>query len=230
MGDMVDSVNPANIGPEHNGELAARITVLADPAGEVFDLESGNAGADRCARAIAARFRAGHFSTFYVNESTEAAAVESVAAAGVPLLGVEVWPAPGCYLWPSDPSGNIAAGRWRPPVAPVAVQDRFLGPVDLSTTFGSWPFGVAGYIDGPVSQWPAAAWARFATFTQPIPPAPGTEDDDMITCMFDPESHQQHVFRERQSDGLVDHWYYAVAHDGQAAVPWQHEVLPAPAG
>lgn len=55
------------------------------------------------------------------------------------------------------------------------------------------------------------------------------ENADMITSFYDPESHQQHVFRERPNGGLVDHWYYSIAHDGNPAVPWQHEVLPAPA-
>lgn len=170
---MVDAVDPANIARSFDHLLALRISVLADPAGQCFDGERGDAGPGPVAAAIVSRFVHGYWSVLYVNEATERDYSDAVWAASVPLLGVESWPTRGCYLWCADPSGNIASGGWRPHVAPVAIQDRYLGTVDLSTTYDPFPFRVAGYIDGPQSAWPADAWSRFATVTEAPTPTPG---------------------------------------------------------
>lgn len=168
MTDHIDAVNPENIPAAWDGLPVSRISVLADPEGHVFDLEAGNAPAVSVASAARIRLGVGRWSAAYVNESSELQLLEAIAEAGISLTAAWAWPAPGVYLWCADPSGNIAAGRWVPAVAPILVQDRYPGPYDLSTVFGAFPGRVAGYIDGIRSQWPAAAWGRFS----PLPDVP----------------------------------------------------------
>ncbi|HVH77959.1 MAG TPA: hypothetical protein VM782_01095 [Stellaceae bacterium] len=182
MGDQVDAVDPANIAASFDGGFALRITVLADWTGQAFDGETGDAGPDAVAHAIQSRFAQSRWSVLYVNESTEIPYCDAVQAAGVALLDVGFWPKPGCYEWCADPSGNIRSGGWRPRVAPVAVQDRYYGSIDLSTTFGAFPFTVAGYIDGAQSVWPEAAWTRFNKFPDnpPQPPPRPIKEDTVV--------------------------------------------------
>lgn len=162
MGEMIDAVNPANIGPEWDHGLALRISVLADPAGQAFDFEAGDAGAGPVSWAMGVRFGERWWSVGYVNGWNIGELTAAMANRGLSWTDADRFPAPGVYLWAADPSGNIAAGRWRLPVIPVAVQDRYLGSYDLSTTHPAFPFTVAGYIDGARSAWPVLAWARYA--------------------------------------------------------------------
>lgn len=172
MTDQIDAVEPSNISASWDGLPAARITVFANPRGQWFDLEGNNAGAGLVATAIRQRFDAGYWSGIYVNETTEADATTALTREGLHWTDALFWPAPGVYEWCADPSGNIATGRWKPPVSPVAVQDRYPGPYDLSRVNGPYTGRVAGYIDGPQSKWPAAAWNRFTTIPDSGPGQP----------------------------------------------------------
>lgn len=176
--DHIDAVNPTNIPAAYDGEPVAKITVFSNPGGQWFDMESGNADPVADARAIRERLDSGKWAGVYFPESWQARATGALASQGITLAGSERWPAPLCYLWCADPSGNIAAGRWTPPVQPVLVQDRYPGSYDLSTVHGQYPGRVAGYIDGPQSQWPSDAWNRFVRLPDsPTPPQP--EEPDM---------------------------------------------------
>jgi hypothetical protein len=168
MGTMTDAVDPANIPASLDGTPALRISVLASRQGQAFDGEKGNAGPSAVADTIAVKMQDREWSVLYVNQDTEGAYVGALAAKGIRPVDFLAWPEPGVYLWCADPSGNIAAGKWKPAAAPIAVQDRYPGPIDQSTTFGTFPAQAAGYIDGPISVWPEAAWERFALITGPI--------------------------------------------------------------
>ena len=172
MGDMVDAVDPANIAHVYDHGLALHVSVLADQAGQCFDGEIGDTGPGPVAAAVKARYDRGLWSVLYINESLENADRSAVVTFGVPVYGADHWGRVGCFVWCADPSGNIRSGGWKPRVPPVAIQDRYLGTVDLSTTFGNFPFTVAGYIDGPASKWPDDAWARFAALAPAQPPQP----------------------------------------------------------
>ena len=162
--DQIDAVNPANIPAAYDGQPAARITVVADQHAQIFDVsDTGNASPAAAASSVAARYARGAWSVCYINQSGEQAMTDALRQdAGMVWTDARYWPMRGAYLWCADPSGNIAAGRWTPPVAPVAVQDRYHGTYDLSTVSGPYSGRVAGYIDGPQSAWPPGAWARFA--------------------------------------------------------------------
>lgn len=180
MGTMFDAVDPANIPAECDGKPALRITVLADADGACFDVEAGNAGVPAVLAAVKARIAKGRWAVGYVNEDTFGQMSAAMPAEGLSWAGAEAWPAPGLYIWAADPSGNIAAGRWVLPVTPLAVQTGYHGSYDLSETAANFPAAAAGYIDGKVSMWPAAAWDRFAELalggplSVPVPPAPPT--------------------------------------------------------
>lgn len=172
MGVMIDAVNPANIPAEYDGAEAVHITVLANPGGEVFDYENGNAPADEVAASMQHRSALKKWSIGYVNESMFPALTEAMRALGFGWASATAWPAPGVYLWAADPSGNIAAGIWRPGVVPLAIQRRYFGSTDESDTVPNFPARVAGYIDGAISAWPASAWSRFINVGASPAPAP----------------------------------------------------------
>ena len=181
MGQMLDSANPANIPADLDGMPALRITVLANPAGQCFDYETGNAGASSVAAGCRSRADAGKWSVVYTDWDHIQAVTDALHLAGLGWSEASAWPAVGVYLWAADPSGNIARGTWRPPVTPLAVQGGQQNGCDVSVTADRFPARVAGYIDGPVSQWPGSAWDRFTAIpdtptgtqpSQPSPPAP----------------------------------------------------------
>lgn len=178
MGNMYDAVDPGNLPAQLDGQQALHITVQANPGSECFDIEQGNASGFSVGGSIKARYDRGLWSIAYISEdflSTLRALVENNQ---LPLLPADSWPAPGCYLWAA--TGGATPGTIPPwcPVTPIAVQDRYQGVYDVSTTFGRFPAAVAGYDDGPVSVWPAAAWNRFTPISatepaptpQPVPP------------------------------------------------------------
>lgn len=178
MGSQVDAVNPANIPAELDGKVAARCSVLAAPGADVYDLETGNAPAAEVATAVAGNIGAGRACVIYVNQSTQQDALHALAVKELRFSSSAAWPAAGVYLAAADPDvtpGEIPAWCAAPP---VFVQDQFLSDHDISTTFGAYQAEVLGYIDGPESEWPAAAWERFAPMwpdtaahpTEPVPP------------------------------------------------------------
>jgi hypothetical protein len=125
------------------GRVVGAITVLADERYNIFDSEAGNAGTDAVATAVANRLQSRLHSTCYTNRDNLAGLSRSLQRKGVHWTDAQFWPEPGCYLWaaaPGTPPGRLPA--WCP-VSPVAVQDRALGPYDLSTTFHNWPAGTA---------------------------------------------------------------------------------------
>ena len=111
------------------------ITVLANPEGEAFDGETGNAGPEQVAAAILERIQSHKWAILYTNQEQQQTYLQALRGKGVNPSGRESWPAPGVYLWCADPSGNIAAGHWQPPVAPVAVQDQWNQGWDHSTLY-----------------------------------------------------------------------------------------------
>lgn len=190
---MVDAVDPVNIPAELDGSWALSVTVLANAAGQAFDVEGGNASVAAVAAAVLTRARHSKWSVLYVNESNSAEVFDAVTAIGVPLEPGSAWPKPGAYIWAADPSGNIAGGRWHLPVEPLAVQSRYLGTRDESDTVDNFPAKVAGYIDGAVSAWPAETWAAFHVLPDqgvtpgpdpgPRPPAPPAPTPDEVIEM-----------------------------------------------
>lgn len=173
LAQCVDSTNPDNIAQGLDGLPALRITVLADVGGQVFDSEALNAGVAAVARACRLRVSAYTWAVIYVNQDRCQAQTDALRAEGVYWADLAQWPQPGIYLWaaaPRTPPGTVP--DWCP-VHPVMVQDRWLGTVDISTVFGSFPARAAGYIDGPNSQWPTEAWARFTLIPDSGIPDPG---------------------------------------------------------
>lgn len=193
MTDQIDAVNPANIPANYDGQPAARITVFASPAGQAFDVsDTGNAGPVAVARAVASRYQAGKWSLCYVNQSGYEGMTQALELVGLGWTDASQWPRRGAYLWCADPSRNIATGAWVLPVVPVAVQDRYLGSYDLSTISGPYSGRVAGYIDGPNSQWPAAAWDRFTT----IPDTSTDMKEDTVLAHFNDAAGNNYVLVE----------------------------------
>lgn len=176
MGTMWDSVHPENLPAEAAAGPALRITVLADPEGECFDLERGNAPANRVADALAVRTDKGLWSVLYTNGNGMAESESAMAAKGLRLTDAARWPAPGVYLWAADPTGEPHLRPAWATVAPLACQHTWDQSFDVSETADNFPCTAAGYVDGPESQWPADAWAKFRpvgdTPPAPTPPAP----------------------------------------------------------
>jgi peptidoglycan hydrolase-like protein with peptidoglycan-binding domain len=120
-----------------------RITVTADPAHELFDSETGNAGTDAVAQAVDARREQGRWSVVYTNAANLAGLQSSLNAKSLRWAEAGAWPAPGVYLWaaaPGTPPGTIPS--WCP-VSPVAVQDRWEQTFDVSSCYGHFPVSPA---------------------------------------------------------------------------------------
>lgn len=169
MTDCYDAVNPNNLPAFLDGAPALRITVLASPDGEAFDVEQGNAGPTPVAGACHDRYVKGLWSMVYTNEDGHQAVTDALAVLGLGWTPAVEWPKPGVYLWAADwdiPTGQVPS--WCP-VAPLMVQNRHPGPFDVSWVNGAITCRVAGYIDGAESTWPAAAWSRFAAIGSPHP-------------------------------------------------------------
>lgn len=119
--------------------VVGHITVLANEAWEIFDSETENAGTDAVATAVADRFQNRKPSTVYTDADNCPGQTQSLQRKGIHWTEAQFWPEPGCYLWATAPGttpGSLPA--WCP-VSPVAVQDRWMGGYDLSTTFRGWP-------------------------------------------------------------------------------------------
>lgn len=191
MGTMADAVNPSNIPASYNGGIVMPVTVLADPAGIAFDIETGDASPAEAAAAIALRAAKNLPSVAYFNQEFATSAVQALAAKGLALSSVSRWPAPGVYLWAAAPGTTPGVVPTWCPVRPVAVQDRWDGTADLSTTYGGFQATVAGYLDGATSKWAAEAWTKYKVlgFTSPQTrgdQTPNTVSEDfgmeLVTC------------------------------------------------
>lgn len=118
-----------------DGRIAVNITVLADEAWEVFDSETGNAGVDAVATAIANRYQDRKWSWAYSNRDNLPGLTQALKRKSLTWTDASMFPALGVYLWVAAP--GTSPGRTPPglPVQPVAVQDRAVGPYDASTLF-----------------------------------------------------------------------------------------------
>lgn len=133
--DGAESMWPVEAWQAFQHDTLIHITVLADQTYEAFDGELGNAGPAAVATAIANRIADKKWCWLYSNQDQLPGYLQALKGKGVQPLDRSLFPKPGCYLWLADPSGNIAAARWVPPVDPVAVQDRYEGTFDVSTLF-----------------------------------------------------------------------------------------------
>lgn len=163
MGDLYDSIDQARIpadapavmgyidGPKSQwsaedwaaraGVPTVRATVLANPAGEVFDCEPGNASPDDVAEAMAVREGQGEWSLGYTNEAGLGALTNAIEAKSLRWKGAELWPEPGVYLFAADPTGAEHTDVKWAPVAPLAVQWQWEPDEgwDRSVTVGAFP-------------------------------------------------------------------------------------------
>lgn len=140
--DGSESAWPAEAWDAFKTDPLVRITVLAKEGSDAYDGETGNAGPDQVANAIANDVADGHHPWLYSNQDQLPAYLQAIKGKGLSPSDRQAWPKAGFYLWLADPSGNITAGRWVPPVDPVAVQDEFAGGYDHSTlyvTLGAQP-------------------------------------------------------------------------------------------
>lgn len=117
------------------GDPVVKITVLAAEGADAYDGETGNAGPDAVAGAMANAVADGRHPWLYSNKDLLGSYLAALRGKNVYPKDRSEWPKPGVYLWLADPSGNIRSGAWVPPVDPVAVQDAFLGGFDHSTLF-----------------------------------------------------------------------------------------------
>jgi hypothetical protein len=171
--DGVVSAWPAEAFTSLENCIPWKITVLANPAHEIFDHEAGNVGPARIAEAIAARLAQGKWSIVYSNGSELPTVQHALQQHGIQFSGGEMWPSVGVYLWCAHPGttpGHIPP--WAP-VHPVAVQDRWEKDWDISTVYGNFPnpttIPAAGH--PPVPQTPApppAPTQRTCTVNLPV--------------------------------------------------------------
>ena len=126
---------PADAWDAFRDRQTVRITVLAAPGADAYDGETGNAGPEPVAAALAGEVGAGRHPMLYSNRDELPAYLAALHSKGVNPSDRSQWPRPGVYLWLADPSGNLATGAWRPPVDPVAVQDRQESGADHSTLY-----------------------------------------------------------------------------------------------
>ena len=138
------------------GRVAGHITVLADERYEIFDSETGNAGVDAVATSVATRFERRQESTVYTNKDNFPAQDQALRHKGLHWTDAAFYPEPGCYLWAASPGTTPGELPSWCPVAPVAVQDRWLGDYDVSTTFHNWPTGQPQPAPPPPPQPPPA--------------------------------------------------------------------------
>jgi hypothetical protein len=151
MPTMADAVNYLNLpsgmaayagymdGPESQWPAAGwvkypsamPISVLANSVAMAFDVEPGNASPAKVSAAVAERKAKSLPSVVYVDKDT-------LAKLSVDWLEASRWPAPGAYLWAAAPGSKVGTPPSWCPVKPVAVQDRYPGPYDLSTLYTGW--------------------------------------------------------------------------------------------
>ena len=125
--DGKDSEWPAEAWAKFSVPLLT-ISVEANPEAMSFDVEAGDASPARVSTAVAERAVEGLPSVIYCRDTTGLA---------VTWLAVTQWPRPGAYMWAAGGHPGTPAPDWCP-VAPVAVQDRYLGAYDLSTLKTGW--------------------------------------------------------------------------------------------
>lgn len=177
---MVDSTNPGNVPAELDGKPLILLSVLADPDGDGYDAETGNAAPAEVAATVAVKVHAGHWAVVYADEPYTAQMVNELGARELRFAHAEQFPAAGVYLGAADwTHGAHLQPTWTD-VHPVFCQWTNGAEVDTSETAPNFPAEVMGYLDGRESAWPADAVARFARMSTvapspvpaPVPPAP----------------------------------------------------------
>jgi Putative peptidoglycan binding domain len=126
---------PAQAVQQLGPRIAVNITVLADETWEVFDAETGNAGNELVATAVANRYQDRKWSWVYSNLDNLPDLTAQLKRKGLVWADAQYWPARGVYLWAAAPGttpGTVPA--WCP-VRPAAVQDRWSPGYDLSTVY-----------------------------------------------------------------------------------------------
>lgn len=187
-----DSVHPELIPPALDGQAAIRGSVFADPAADWFDYsDTGNASADTVAEVVRGRAQAGKWSVVYSNQDGYPAMTAALARRGLGWSHAEAWPKPGVYLWLVDLESGPVWPSWFTVVRPVLIQFQWTGNFDLSIPAPNFPSRVAGYIDGPRSQWPASAWTRFEVITQNLPPDPPPAPPSQQPTIVPPEIEKE---------------------------------------
>ena len=120
------------------------ISVTGDQGQPVHDCEFGAESPALSATAAANRVQNGLWAALYSSQDNLPNVTAALKGKGLYWRDASFWPAPGAYLHIADPSGNIKAGRWSPPVTPVAVQDVWAAGYDHSTTHGTYPLTTGG--------------------------------------------------------------------------------------
>jgi hypothetical protein len=133
--DGADFAWPAQAFTELGSRVHLSITVAADERFEVFDSEQGDAGTEQVATAVANRLQDKKWSWAYSNGANLPGLLQALRRKSVSLVGREVWPKPGVYLWAAAPGTRPGTVPSWCPVSPVAVQDRWEGPFDVSTLY-----------------------------------------------------------------------------------------------
>lgn len=158
------------------------ISVTGDERRPVHDCEFGAESPGLAATAAANRVQSGEWVTLYSSQSNLPNVTAALRSKSLGWSDASYWPNPGVYLHIADPSGNISAGRWSPPVTPVAVQDEWVGPYDHSTTVGTYPL-----LPAP-------------------PPLPEVPDVPILVFTTDFDRNQQ-VFFVDAAGTLQHHWW-----------------------
>ena len=125
--------------------VIGRITVLANPLGEIFDFEKGNASIDQIKVAVNRRYAAGLQSVIYMNLQTYHIEGAHFKLPGVAGVLVADWAADWAQIIADEATTNTAAWIRRltiggcPPV--IGVQYKSLPEYDMSAIDAIyWPF------------------------------------------------------------------------------------------
>ena len=115
------------------------ISITGDERQPVHDCEFGAESPTVGATAAANRVQARQWAVLYSSQANLPNVTGALKSKGLYWTDAQYWPKPAVYLHIADPSGNIAAGRWQPPVTPIAIQDQWLSGMDISTCYGTYP-------------------------------------------------------------------------------------------
>ena len=172
MGEMIDTTDPAAVPAELDGKPLILLSVLANPEGDGFDVETGNAAPAEVAAACSVKVHAGHWTVVYADEPYTAQMVNELAAKELRFAQAEQFPAAGVYLGAADWTHEAHLQPAWTDVHPVFCQWTNGNPYDTSQTAANFGAEVMGYLDGPESTWPADQVARFARMSTVALPTP----------------------------------------------------------
>jgi hypothetical protein len=122
---------------------AIGISITGDERQPVHDCEFGAESPWTSATAAANRVQSRLWVVLYSSQANLPNVTAALKSKSLFWTDASYWPKPAVYLHIADPSGNIAGGRWQPPVTPIAIQNQWLSGMDVSVTYGSYPLEVA---------------------------------------------------------------------------------------